>query len=125
MTRPTLLIRVEAAMAAVGLVLVLAALGPPWWLWVVVLAAPDLSLLAYRAGTRVGAIVYNAAHFAALPLAGLAGLFLVAGLDADATLVEIAMLWLLHITIDRALGFGLKLPSGFRDTHLGRIGRAA
>jgi hypothetical protein len=28
----------------------------------------------------------------------------------------------LHIAIDRVLGYGLKLPSGFRDTHLGRIG---
>jgi hypothetical protein len=28
-----------------------------------------------------------------------------------------------HIGVDRALGFGLKLPTGVRDTHLGRIGR--
>ena len=124
MTRPILLIRIEAAVAAVVLVLVLAALGPPWWLWVAVLAAPDLSILAYRAGPGIGAAAYNAAHFAALPLAGLAALFLTAGLDADATLVEIALLWLTHIAVDRALGFGLKLPTGFRETHLGRIGRA-
>jgi hypothetical protein len=25
--------------------------------------------------------------------------------------------------MDRALGYGLKLPTDFRDTHLGRIGR--
>jgi hypothetical protein len=29
-----------------------------------------------------------------------------------------------HIGFDRALGFGLKLPTSFRDTHLGRIGRS-
>jgi len=28
-----------------------------------------------------------------------------------------------HVAVDRALGYGLKLHSGFRDTHLGRIGR--
>ena len=27
-----------------------------------------------------------------------------------------------HIGIDRALGYGLKLPSGFKHTHLGVIG---
>jgi len=27
--------------------------------------------------------------------------------------------------MDRALGYGLKLPTDFRDTHLGRIGRSA
>jgi hypothetical protein len=30
-----------------------------------------------------------------------------------------------HIGFDRALGFGLKYASGFGDSHLGRIGRAA
>ncbi len=28
-----------------------------------------------------------------------------------------------HVGADRALGYGLKLPTSFRDTHLGRIGR--
>ena len=45
--------------------------------------------------------------------------------------IVIAELWPLlaataiaaHVGWDRALGYGLKLPTGFRDTHLGRIGR--
>jgi hypothetical protein len=32
------------------------------------------------------------------------------------------MIWLAHIGIDRALGYGLKYSSGFPFTHLGRIG---
>jgi hypothetical protein len=32
---------------------------------------------------------------------------------------------LAHVGMDRALGYGLKLPTDFRDTHLGRIGRSA
>jgi uncharacterized protein DUF4260 len=28
---------------------------------------------------------------------------------------------LAHIGIDRALGLGLKYPSGFKDTHLQRV----
>jgi hypothetical protein len=28
-----------------------------------------------------------------------------------------------HVGMDRALGYGLKLPTSFQDTHLGRIGR--
>ena len=30
---------------------------------------------------------------------------------------------LAHVGMDRSLGYGLKLPTDFRDTHLGRIGR--
>lgn len=30
---------------------------------------------------------------------------------------------LAHVGMDRSLGYGLKLPTDFKDTHLGRIGR--
>ena len=33
------------------------------------------------------------------------------------------LIWTAHIGFDRALGYGLKYPTGFGDTHLGRIGR--
>ena len=36
-------------------------LGTPWWLAVIVLVAPDLSITGYAFGPRVGAGVYNAA----------------------------------------------------------------
>ena len=51
-------------------------------------------------------------------------LLLVAGLVAQQRLpVDLAAIWTVHIAIDRALGYGLKLPGGFRETHLGMIGR--
>ena len=37
----------------------------------------------------------------------------------------ICLIWVAHIAMDRALGLGLKFPSAFHDTHLGRVGRAA
>jgi hypothetical protein len=37
--------------------------------------------------------------------------------------LSIALIWLAHIGIDRALGYGLKYSAGFGFTHLGRIGR--
>ena len=39
--------------------------------------------------------------------------------------LSIAMIWLAHIGIDRALGYGLKYSAGFGFTHLGRIGKDA
>jgi hypothetical protein len=46
------------------------------------------------------------------------------GLALSAPLVlSIAMIWLAHIGIDRALGYGLKYFAGFGFTHLGRIGK--
>ena len=81
--------------------------------------APDLAMLGYLAGPAVGAIVYNALHILVWPLV----LFCV-GLYADNALsMQVAAIWIAHIAMDRVFGYGLKLPSGFADTHLGRIGR--
>ncbi|MQA76708.1 MAG: DUF4260 family protein [Solirubrobacterales bacterium] len=84
---------------------------------VLLFLAPDLSVIGFAAGKRVGTLAYNAVHTSALPLA-LGAI----GLVADAQVpVQIALIWLAHIGIDRALGFGLKYPSGFGDTHLQRV----
>ena len=112
-------LRAEAAGVVVAMSIVAWHLGPPWWLVVLVLVAPDLSLTGYTRGPRVGAAVYNAAHTYVGPLV-VAGVWLVSD---NRTAGEIAALWALHIGVDRALGFGLKLPAGFGETHLGKVGR--
>ncbi|MFH5775899.1 DUF4260 domain-containing protein [Paracoccus sp. NGMCC 1.201697] len=111
--------RAEGAGIALGGVLAagFASPGWPWWAWLVAFLAPDLSIAGYLAGNRIGAVVYNAAHLYALPF-----LLMMLGVAAGSTaLISAGGLWLAHIGADRALGYGLKLPSGFRDTHLGRI----
>jgi hypothetical protein len=35
--------------------------GASWWLFAVLILAPDLSLIAYWHGPRTGAVVYNRA----------------------------------------------------------------
>lgn len=81
--------------------------------------APDLALIAYAAGPRVGALVYNSCHTYLGPamLAGLAFW----GLLPQAW--SLCLIWVAHIGLDRALGLGLKFESGFRDTHLGVVGK--
>jgi hypothetical protein len=47
-----------------------------------------------------------------------------AGLLAGSTLLlQLAIILATHIAADRMLGYGLKHETGFKDTHLGRIGR--
>ena len=81
--------------------------------------APGLSMLGYLAGPRVGAVAYTTLHILIVPLLlALAGYVL-----ANPMATAIALTWVIHIAVDHALGYGLKLSSGFQDTHLGRIGR--
>jgi hypothetical protein len=35
--------------------------------------------------------------------------------------LQLALIWLAHIGADRALGYGLKYPTRFQDTHLQRV----
>jgi len=90
--------------------------GHSWLLFALLFLLPDISFAAYLAGPRVGAFGYNLMHSYAGPL-----LLALASL-ATARPPVIALIWLAHIGFDRLLGYGLKYPSAFRDTHLGVIG---
>jgi hypothetical protein len=35
--------------------------------------------------------------------------------------VSVALVWFAHIGMDRLMGYGLKYPTGFKDTHLQRV----
>jgi len=95
-------------------------LGLPWWAFVLLLILPDVSMAGYLRGPRVGAIVYNVAHDLAAGVA-VAGVGLAIGSVAVAAIGAILVA---HSGMDRMAGYGLKLPSSFQDTHLGRIGRS-
>ena len=119
--RPETILRVEsAAIGLLGIAAYLTVGGPPLLL-IPALLAPDLSALGYLAGPRVGAITYNLVHNWALAVLLV---FLSIALHALWPLLAAAVIGA-HVGFDRALGYGLKLPSGFQDTHLGRIGRKA
>ncbi|MGX7876628.1 DUF4260 domain-containing protein [Mesorhizobium sp. ORM6] len=114
-----LTIRLEWAVVAAVSVVVYGSSGVSWWLFAVLILAPDLSMFGYLGGPRIGAITYNALHILIVPLLPL----LVGHLSGNASAMAVALIWIAHIAIDRALGYGLKLSTGFQDTHLGRIGR--
>jgi hypothetical protein len=95
------------------------ALGLPWYLFAALLLLPDASAAGYLRGPRVGAFVYNAVHdlFTGAAIAGI-GLAL-----GSVPVMAIGAILVAHSGMDRAAGYGLKLPTSFQDTHLGRIGR--
>lgn len=92
--------------------------GHPLWL-LPLLLVPDVSMVGYLGGPRLGAITYNLVHNLVLALALLA----IGWFAALAPLALGGAIALAHVGMDRSLGYGLKLPTDFRDTHLGRIGR--
>jgi Domain of unknown function (DUF4260) len=114
---PRVLIRIEGAAVASASIALYFHFDFPWWLFLALALAPDLSMLAYLRGPSFGAAIYDTAHTSALPLA-LAALGVLTGADVA---IEVGLIWLVHIGVDRAVGYGLKYPTSFKDTHLQRI----
>jgi hypothetical protein len=114
---PAVLLRLEGVAVLGASIALYADGGWSWLAYVLLLLAPDLSMLGYFAGPRAGALVYDLVHFSALPVAlGTAGVVVDSGLP-----VQLALIWLGHIGMDHALGYGLKYPTAFGDTHLQRV----
>ena len=92
--------------------------GRGWALFAWLFLLPDASFAGYLAGPRIGAQIYNAAHSYIGPLQ----LALIIGVTGHSNLFSFVLVWAAHIGFDRTLGYGLKYPTAFGDTHLGRIG---
>lgn len=118
--------RVEAGAVALLAVAAAVVLYPAWW-WVLLAAflVFDLSMLGYVRSPAAGATSYNLVHNYAFPaLAGLTALVTQPAFPVASTAAGVlACAWAFHVGVDRALGYGLKMPDAFRHTHLGRIGK--
>ena len=114
---PRLLLHAEGAAVFAAATAVYFRESHPWWLYLLLALAPDLAMLGYLAGARVGAAVYDTAHTYVLPFT----LGAVGVLGNAAGLQAVCLVWIAHIGVDRTVGYGLKYPSGFKDTHLQRV----
>lgn len=115
---PRWILQLEGAAFFVLLTIIYFSMGNPWWLYVALFLVPDLSMLAYLANRRFGSLVYNALHSTLGPLVlTLTGILLYSDV-----ILHICLIWGAHIGFDRMVGFGLKYQTGFRHTHLRRIG---
>jgi hypothetical protein len=92
-----------------------------WWIFPALILLPDLSMIGYVANTNVGAWIYNFFHHKLLAITVLA-----LGLYFDNSAIHLAGLILFgHSTMDRLLGYGLKYPDNFKNTHLGWIRKSS
>ena len=113
------LLKMEELAEALFALVVFAHLPYAWWVLPAAFLLPDLGMAGYLAGPRMGAFCYNFAHHKALAVAvGVGGWLL-----GQPLLLLAGTALLFHSAVDRVLGYGLKYATGFRDTHLGRVGQ--
>jgi Domain of unknown function (DUF4260) len=108
------LLRLEGLIIFAGAIAAYVMVQGSLLLFIVLILAPDLAMAGYLFNVRAGAAVYNLFHIYLLP-----GLLFTLGSAFNAPLaMQIALVWLAHIGMDRSVGYGLKYPTEFKDTHL-------
>jgi len=113
-------LRLEGLAAFVLGLALFGASGGNWLLLIPLLLLPDVSAVGYLVSPRIGTFTYNLVHNW---VPGIVTLGVGAWLASPTILLAAAIL-IAHVGMDRAVGYGLKLPSSFHDTHLGRMGRS-
>jgi hypothetical protein len=113
-------LRLEGATLLIGALVAYSTTGQAWWLLPLTILVPDLTMIGYLGGPRLGARSYNLAHSTPLPAAVVA----IGWWQERSLIVALGLVWVAHIGIDRLLGYGLKYGDHFQHTHLGRIGRS-
>jgi hypothetical protein len=114
---PHVLLRLEGLAVAAAAIVLYFHEDFGWILFVALILAPDLSAAGYAFGPKLGAIAYDTLHTELFPVAlGTVGVVT----DSSAA-TKVALIWLAHIGADRLLGYGLKYPTAFKDTHLSRV----
>ena len=88
-------------------------------LWILLIFwYPDISFVGYLFNSKIGAFCYNFFHYYGLGV----GLFAIGNLLKIELVTYLGLIQLAHVSFDRLLGYGLKYPDNFNNTHLGMIG---
>lgn len=114
---PNLLLRLESLALLAGTLTVYSRVAPDWLLFALLLFAPDVAMIGYLRDVKTGSTIYNLGHTLAFSLA----LVAIGAAAASTLAVQLGLIWTAHIAFDRVLGYGLKYPTTFKDTHMQHV----
>ena len=107
----------ESIVIFIGALLIYLFLNDNWIIFLVLLLGPDLFMVGYLKNSRIGNIIYNIGDLFAWSI-----ILIVIALFIDLNLLILFdLIWIAHISMDRAMEYGLKYPSDFNDTHMQKI----
>lgn len=117
LSMPSLMLRLEGLAMFIAALGLYGYLGHNWLAFVVFLLTPDVTFAVYALNKDAGRIAYNLAHFYGFSVL-LGALSVLAGAPLG---LQIALIWIAHISMDRTVSYGLKYPGLFKDTHLQHV----
>lgn len=117
LTSPKLLLHLEGLVVLAAAMVFYHELGDSWLKFALLFFVPDVFIAGYLFGIKAGAAVYNIGHTYVAPFL----FWLVAYFAHIPSAYFVCVIWVAHIGFDRLLGYGLKYPTAFKDTHLGKV----
>lgn len=117
LTMPGAFLRVEGCAVLAVVLMLYAHQGYSWLVFVLLLFVPDLAIPTFSLNKRLGSIIYNLMHTYTSPLF----VAVISFIASQSLGLQLALIWLAHIAIDRILGYGLKYLGQFKNTHLSHV----
>jgi len=114
---PRIFMHLEGLALLAASIAIYAASDFKWGTFALLLFAPDLSLALYAVNQRAASIAYNLVHTIVFPLI-LATLSYFTGFALG---VQLSLIWLAHIGMDHAFGYGFKYLDEMKETHFSRV----
>jgi hypothetical protein len=111
--------RIEAAAIFAASLFIYIKLDFSILVFILLLFVFDVFMIGYLFNSKIGAYCYNLGHSMIAPPI----LFAIGFATDTRILIGFSLIWFAHIGMDRFLGYGLKFTSGFKETHLGHIGK--
>ena len=118
LTPPHFILRFEGLITLIAGIFLYTLTEGSWLTFALLLFVPDVAMVGYLVNNRFGSWLYNLFHTYTLPLL----LGVVALALANDIGLQLALIWIAHIGMDRVLGFGLKYyDDQFQHTHFSQI----
>lgn len=111
------LIKLENAFVFITVIIVYYMFGFSFWIFLIFLLVPDISMLGYLINFKIGSVIYNIGHSYIVPI--IITLFYL--VIRETLILEISLIWLAHISMDRTIGYGLKYAAGFDKTTIQKV----
>ena len=114
---PRIMLHMEGLAVFIGAVVLYGHISGNWLVFLLLLFTPDVAMIGYLVNTRLGSLIYNVVHTYTLALI----IALIALALESTTGVSLGLILFAHIGIDRTMGYGLKYPTAFKDTHFNYV----
>ncbi len=114
---PRIFLHIEGVALLAASIVMYTNLGFGWGTFALLLFAPDLPLALYFVNKDLASVTYNLVHTIIFPIL----LALFSYFNGSSLGLQLSLIWLAHIGMDHAFGYGFKYLGQMKETHFSRI----